>query len=522
MDTYAIVALIFIAYFALLVFLWKSGLAKKWNISFMGPMILLRTEKGRGAIRRVSKARRFWIIYGNISRILFLIGMTAMIVLLLWESTLVLSIPKQSIPSPQTYLLLPGINPFVPLGYGLLGIIVAVVLHELAHGVLSEAQDIEVKSMGVLLFIVPVGAFVEPEQQQLESVEPRKRIRVFGVGPGTNIIIAVVCAVLFLGPFMGSVTPMHDGLAVVSVGGNSSASLAGIKPWSEIISINGTNLTSSSGLAPIGNLEPGLNYPVVLLQNGKYLTKQVQAGIVITGTVSNSPASLSGVQTGWVIEKMNNTVIYNQETLSGVFNKTVPDQTVPFVFVAANGTTISKNVTLSSEKAVEGITTGGRQIGFLGIYYSYMGLGAVPVSSVVGILKHPFYGATTPDSYITSGLQFLVLPFAGLSPVPSALAANLNAGGVSGGSQLFWITANSLYWLFWIDLWVGLFNMLPALPLDGGYLFKDNIRLLLKKTAKNGTEEGREKLARGITNIFSVLVLFLIIWQIIGPRLLYI
>lgn len=522
MNGYLIVFLIFIAYFALLVILWRTGLAKRLNISFMGPMIMLRTEKGRGVIRRIARARRFWVAFGKVSRVLFLVGMTAMVLLLLWEATLVFSIPKQSLPSPQTYLLLPGINPFVPLGYGLLGIIVAVVLHEFAHGILSEAQDVDVKYTGVLLFIVPVGAFVEPEQQQLEAIEPRKRIKVFGVGPGTNIVIALVCVALFIGPFMGGVSPIHDGMAVVSVANNSSAAGAGLRQWSEVVSINGTGVTTSSEFTAVQNLAPGQPYPVVYLQGGKLHTADVRAGVVITGTLKNSPAATAGLQSGWIIQKMNGTVIYSEEGLSAVFNATAPGQTVPFVFVTANGSVVSKGIQLSSEKSVEGITPAGRQIGFLGIYFSYMGLQAVPMSYISGLLKNPFYGATTPGTYISTGLQFLVLPFAGLSPIPGGLTSLLNAGGTAGGNWLFWIAANSLYWLFWINLWVGLFNMLPAIPLDGGYLFKDNIRLFLGRIARKSSNEARESMARSITNVFSLLVLFLIVWQIIGPRLLYI
>ncbi len=520
MNPYIIVGIILLAYFALLIFLWRSGLARRWNISFMGPLVMLRTERGRGALRRIAKYRRFWLAFGSISRVMFLVGMTAMVLLLLWESTLVFSIPKQALPAPQTYLLIPGVNPFVPIGYGLLAIIVAVVLHEFAHGILSEAQKMDVKYMGVLMFVVPVGAFVEPDQQQLERAEPRKRVKVFGVGPGTNMVIALACLLLFLGPVMGSVAPMHDGLVVVSVAGNSSASIAGISPWGEIISINGTNMTSGGDFLNIQNLQPGSEYPVVYLQNGHYLTRNVQAGVAVTGVISGSPAASAGIESGWVVMNMNNTTVYNEAGLESVFNTTRPGQNVPFIFEASNGTLIHRNITLSSEKAVEGVA-GQRNIGFLGIYTAYMGLSAVPVGSVLGILKNPFYGAAGPSTYITSGLQFLVLPFAGLSPVPGGLTSILTAGGVQGGGALFWLTANSLYWLFWINLWVGLFNMLPALPLDGGYLFKDNIKLFLDRAAKGRTEEGREKMAKGITNIFSLLVLVLIVWQLIGPRLIY-
>ncbi|MBX8640067.1 MAG: site-2 protease family protein [Thermoplasmata archaeon] len=509
-----------IAYFLVIIALWKTGLASKYNISFAGPILMLRTERGKKTLDSVARPRKFWLFYGALSRIIFIIGMVLMVMLLLWEATLVFSIPKQSVPAPQTYLLLPGINPFVPVGYGILGLVVAVVFHELSHGVLSRAQDIKVKSMGVLLLILPIGAFVEPDQEELEAASPSRRIKVFGVGPATNMVFALVFLLILVFPLMGTATPIHSGLVADAVYTDSSSYAAGIRQWGEIISLNGTALSGASQFYGINGLVPGKNYSMEYILNGRYHNGSVTAGVVVTGTIAGSPAKAAGVMPGSIIYSMNNTVIYNYNRLLATFQNTTPNETVPFVFIQHNGTRQSMNIRLSSEAAVEGITPKGKQIGFLGIYLAYMGMEVTPSALLVGLLKNPFYGANSISGYLQSGLQFLLFPFEGLSPVPAGIQSLFTGTGVA--SQWFWIAVNSCYWIFWINLWVGLFNMLPAIPLDGGYLFRDNLRILLKKVMAGASDENRERVALRVTSLFSVLIFLLILWQIIGPRLLYI
>ncbi len=482
---------------------------------------MVRTERGKKFLDYLARPLRFWMAYAKASRVLFVAGMAGMVLLLLWEATLVFQIPKQSIPAPQTYLLLPGINPFVPVGYGILALVVGVVLHELSHGILSRAQGIKVKSMGVLFMIVPIGAFVEPDQEQLESVEPLKRIRVYGVGPATNLILAIVFLLILIFPMMGAVTPLHTGLAAVSVYDGSTAYSAGIRQWTEILSIGGHPMTAIQQFTNISGINPGSHVVVDYFRDGSFHNVSVTAGVVITSIVPSSPAQLAGLTPGLIILSMNNSVVYSTSGLLKNFNSTFPNEAVPFTFLTPGGNVIAKNITLSSVQAVEGITQHGKQTGFLGIYPAYLGIGAASVSTILSVLSNPFYGASSVSDYPKSGLQYVLLPFEGLSPVPQGLQSLFGVSGLSGaGLQLFWLTANSLYWLFWINLWVGLFNMLPAVPLDGGYLFKDNLRLLLKKTMSGRSEEYRERMAGIATKLFSVLILVLLLWQILGPRLL--
>jgi hypothetical protein len=75
----------------------------------------------------------------------------------------------------------------------------------------------------------------------------------------------------------------------------------------------------------------------------------------------------------------------------------------------------------------------------------------------------------------------------------------------------FWFLANLTYWLFWINLMLGLTNALPILPLDGGHMFRDFIGGLHERLRPKATEEQREKVVKRIslTVTFSLLVLIL-------------
>ena len=84
--------------------------------------------------------------------------------------------------------------------------------------------------------------------------------------------------------------------------------------------------------------------------------------------------------------------------------------------------------------------------------------------------------------------------------------------------NIFWIIANATYWVFWLNLMVGLSNALPAVPLDGGYIFKDWLDTILGKSKKYQDEEKRTSVVNRVTVTLAFMVLFLILWQVIGPR----
>ena len=86
-------------------------------------------------------------------------------------------------------------------------------------------------------------------------------------------------------------------------------------------------------------------------------------------------------------------------------------------------------------------------------------------------------------------------------------------------SDIFWAFVNILYWIFWINFMVATFNVLPMLPLDGGYMTKDLIDSFLKRFKSNMSKEIREKIANKTMIVISLVILFVILAPIIIPNL---
>src|SRR5467141_1599833 len=204
-----------------------------------GPFLMWKTVRGRQLIDRLARPARFWRVFGDIAIILVALTMVGTTVLLIWEATLVQNAAiRANPPSPEALLGLPGINPIIPLGYGILGLSVAIILHEFSHGILSRVAKINIRSLGLIFLIFPIGAFVEPDEDQLRALPRRQRARLYAVGPATNVLLAVLFATLFSMLILTSVAPVHDGVGIVGFTTTSPAGTAGMQANTVITSIN--------------------------------------------------------------------------------------------------------------------------------------------------------------------------------------------------------------------------------------------------------------------------------------------
>jgi len=145
---------------------------------------------------------------------------------------------------PQAYVLLPGINPYLPILYGWLAIIAAIMVHEGAHGVIARSLGFRVKSSGLLFFLViPVGAFVDVDEEQMAKAKPKNSVRVLAAGPGANIAVAIVCLLGVL-IITSGLTPVVDGLYVFDVMEGRPAEDAGLLLEDVIISVDELPITN--------------------------------------------------------------------------------------------------------------------------------------------------------------------------------------------------------------------------------------------------------------------------------------
>lgn len=148
--------------------------------------------------------RRFAAIAVKALPVIAFIGI-AMLVFQIWlAGTGLMSVAQNPVPArlanPRNLLLLPGVNEFVPLSVGvLLALFLAMLLHELGHGIFARLYDIPVKAVGfIIALVLPVAAFVDMDEEYLKKENWMKRVAVAGAGPYVNIFCGLLVFLIIL------------------------------------------------------------------------------------------------------------------------------------------------------------------------------------------------------------------------------------------------------------------------------------------------------------------------------------
>ena len=91
---------------------------------------------------------------------------------------------------PGATIILPGIN--LPLIEGIISLVIILVIHEGGHAIFSSRHKIPILNTGLVLFgILPMGAFVEPDEKKLDRSKPEVVRSVVLAGPGFNILLSL-------------------------------------------------------------------------------------------------------------------------------------------------------------------------------------------------------------------------------------------------------------------------------------------------------------------------------------------
>ena len=134
--------------------------------------------------------------------------MYAFIVVSAVFSTVVMGTTAISETAPGLTLILPGIN--IPLFEGLLALIIILLVHEGSHAVLSVIGKIPILSSGVAFFgIIPIGAFVEPDEKRLATKSNEVQKRVVVAGSAANLVTSIFFFLLLFA-FLSLSTPFKE------------------------------------------------------------------------------------------------------------------------------------------------------------------------------------------------------------------------------------------------------------------------------------------------------------------------
>jgi len=101
-----------------------------------------------------------------------------------------------NLPPPGAMPIIPGKS--IPLFEGLIAFLAILVVHEFFHGFLSSIYKIKVQTTGIVFFgILPIGAFVEPDEKELQKLEKYKQNKILVAGSLGNFYSGIIAFFLF-------------------------------------------------------------------------------------------------------------------------------------------------------------------------------------------------------------------------------------------------------------------------------------------------------------------------------------
>jgi len=517
---------------------------------------MIRTTRGLQLLDKLAVPKKAWRLFADVGIRLMFIGMFAMLLIVIISDIAMLSsLGDNTMPEPNKFnearniFLIPGVNEFIPLTWGLIALIVTLVVHEFSHAILCRVENIRVKSMGILLALVPVGGFAEPDEKELFGTETtekegegpvegvsskaatrQQRARILAAGFIANFVVALLAFILFFGPVLGAIAPIGN---VMIMDAQGEASAVGLESQMIITQINDKPVDNIMGMLEYLDTFPE-GETIRLYASKDRVTSAYDLkvgpaeedirGVLIQDIVPASPAEAAGLQKGMRITEMDNVPIRTVYDFRSFMNTTSAGQSVTLVLADNTSGELELTLELASHPDES------NDKGFLGVFTSQdenvatrlgITVGEFPATTYLSLLQ------SIPEMLkgMAGWLILLGLPIVGFAgegfPGFSGMLANFYtpAGWAEPlGIGIFWI-ANSLLWIGWLNFYVGLFNCLPAVPLDGGHIFKDYTKAFIYRLTKN--EEKSLRLSAAVTATFAVLIFMSFIFMIFGPYLVH-
>ncbi|MEM0053964.1 MAG: site-2 protease family protein [Nitrososphaeria archaeon] len=360
---------------------------------FSFPFLIIKTEKGVSLLDSISKT---WIARKSGWIFIIFLPILAAITIYFTLSSIINIFSNPAVGQvirelgPAINLPWPGINPYLPIVYGWIALFVGMIVHEVAHGVQARVAGVPVKFVGIILLIfLPIGAFVELDDKELEKAGLKKSTKSLAAGPGTNFVTAVVSLALLL-LIASSLQPIVDGVLITQIDTEGPAYKAGIRRFDIIVSINGqTTTTLDSFVRAIEPYyRPGENLTLTVVRGKKDLLN-------FTFTLGVNPENESRGYMG----------IYSYLSLRNLLENY---NSVIYRFP-------SREVML------------------------YMVIPTLPWASESIPFSDKLYGYYYSTSFLGTSYHYVM---------------------------------NLLYWIWFLNFNLAIFNALPIYPLDGGIVFK--------------------------------------------------
>jgi membrane-associated protease RseP (regulator of RpoE activity) len=362
---------------------------------------------------------------------------------------------------------------------------------------------------------------MEPEGDDgIENgVSRRARMRILAAGVMANFVVALIAFSLFFGPVLGGIAPVSD-VVVASVDENSVAAQAGIKEGMAITQVDNVTIKTAHDFyiamatredIPMTMHTKGQDRREVFTLAGVDII--LQSGVTIEQVMPDSAAARANLTKGMTIARINDTEIDNTTDFIAFLNTTVPGQTVEVFFAGNNSTMVELGSSPDRSCGYVGVISTTR------IEFAGMTIGEYPASARLHIFKNiPGLMHKIEGWLFIFAMPLIELDGGRFGGFDNSIQFYEPVGWAAGyGVLVFWI-ASTLLWIGWINFYAGLFNCLPALPMDGGHVFKDVIHSLFGRVI---SDHKAEQLSKTIAVTFAVLILVSFVFMIFGPYMVH-
>ena len=389
------------------------------------------------------------------------------------------------------------------LGHFLVAKLCKVKVNEFALGfgpVLFSKQDKETKYQ---IRAIPLGGFVSMEGEETRSESAGafnkvcipKRIAIVAAGGLVNIIFALIV-------YMGLQTYMGNNVTtqVDTCTSGYAAENIGIQSGDKIVRINGKKVKKQADINKIVTESNGEELTLQIKRNGQILEYKTSPTTVeynstgiylesenstkIQGFDSTQSVQKQGLEIGDTIVSVNGINVENSSTkLSEILQEDLKNESLNFI-VKRNNKEVTIDVTpIKQKKYLLGVKLKTADSDFLTrTYYAFLNTGDFAFS-IVDNIKMLFTGKVSTNDL--------------MGPVGiSSVVAKTN------GLQEF------IYILALISLSLGVTNLLPFPPLDGGKIVLLLIEAIRRKPLEEKYEVGIQMLGFGLMIILSVYVTF--------------
>jgi membrane-associated protease RseP (regulator of RpoE activity) len=321
--------------------------------------------------------------------------------------------------------------------------IIGLVIHEFGHGIQARAHGMRVRSFGLLMLgPLPLGAFAEPQGEELMKAPNRERLRLFAAGPSTNLFACIIC-LLMLGGLAGQFIASQPGLHAQGIVEESGAADGGLNAFDTIVAIDNQSVTSLA------------DFDAVMSSHS--------AGDVVTIDIVRHDSGQSQQLVVNLSDKYQHYLDsgYDEETMK-LYDIEPGDPFVGVVGLASNTYAVDNlagplSPNLDLDLKTKAIASPFHVIGLLITPFEFKGNAMHPIQEGMLAAGDGWFAQTVG----LDGLLFLV---------------------------------NLAFWLLWVNFLLGMTNLIPIIPFDGGHMMRDTLRDILKVIDRFGRRFNKWKI----------------------------